>query len=171
MYLDRLSAAVERTTARATGKAKLECKHFFSGAALYADGRICASLTPVGFAVKLRESDRTALLAARRAKPLRYFESGPIKKEYVILRSVIADDPRSLGHWLSKSIAYVASLDGRPHWSPDGKSIVFMSDRDCALQQKGKWNMNCNEIYVMRADGSGLRRLTRNDTHDGHPAW
>ena len=112
-YLERLSAVVAETTARSRRKARLECKHFFGGAALYVDGRICASLTPVGFAVKLPQSDRTALLAARHARPLRYFARGPVKKEYVILRGAIADDSRALGHWLSKSIAHVASLGGR----------------------------------------------------------
>jgi len=35
-----------------------------------------------------------------------------------------------------------------PAWSPDGTSIVFLSDRD------GDWH-----LYVMSADGSGQRRL------------
>ena len=28
-----------------------------------------------------------------------------------------------------------------------------------------------NEIYVMNADGSGQRRLTRNPALDGYPTW
>src|SRR5213083_2048278 len=59
---------------------RLQCRHFFSGTALYANGTICASLTPVGFAVKLSQESRAALLRERRGKPLRYFEEGPIKK-------------------------------------------------------------------------------------------
>jgi Tol biopolymer transport system component len=27
------------------------------------------------------------------------------------------------------------------------------------------------EIYVMKADGSGKRNLTRNPAHDGRPSW
>ena len=68
---------------------KLECKHFFSGAAVYVDGKICISLTPVGFAVKLPEESRTFLMNEKGAKPLRYFPKGPIKKEYVVLPNVI----------------------------------------------------------------------------------
>lgn len=110
-YLERLSAAVDAATARSHRGAKLECKHFFSGAALYADGIICASLTPGGFAIKLPETLRATLLKERRARRLRYFANGPVKKEYVILARAIVDDPVALGRWLTTSIRYVA---GRP---------------------------------------------------------
>ena len=45
-------------------------------------------------------------------------------------------------------------------WSPDGRRIAFVSNRD------GNF-----ELYVMNADGSGQRRLTRNTTTDLNPVW
>jgi len=45
-----------------------------------------------------------------------------------------------------------------PQWSHDGKLIVFTSDRD-----------GDPEIYVMRADGSGVRRVTHSPGRDAHP--
>ena len=47
-----------------------------------------------------------------------------------------------------------------PAWSPDGRKIAFVSDRD-----------GNSEIYVMNADGSGQRSLTRNPAYDADPAW
>ncbi|MBC7223061.1 MAG: PD40 domain-containing protein [Anaerolineae bacterium] len=47
-----------------------------------------------------------------------------------------------------------------PAVSPDGSAIAFMSQRD------GNW-----EIYIIGADGSGLRRLTNDPAQDGLPAW
>lgn len=47
-----------------------------------------------------------------------------------------------------------------PAWSPDGSKIAFMSNRD-----------GNPEIYVMNADGSGLRRLTRHPGIDATPTW
>jgi TolB protein len=41
------------------------------------------------------------------------------------------------------------STDGLA-WSPDGKQVAFVSDRDGGRE----------EIFVMNADGSGQRRLT-----------
>ena len=42
-YLDELTKLVQNIN---PGGYDLACKHFFSGAALYADGQVCASLTP-----------------------------------------------------------------------------------------------------------------------------
>jgi TolB protein len=46
-------------------------------------------------------------------------------------------------------------------WSPDGRFILFASDRD--------HSDNWSDIYVMRPDGSGVRRLTRGGAET--PAW
>jgi TfoX/Sxy family transcriptional regulator of competence genes len=106
-YLERLSALVGGAVPRTARGVQLQCKHFFSGAALYANGKICASLTPVGLAVKLPERSRTRLVRTRRARPLRYFPAGPIKKEYVALSRAILDNPLQVRRWLTGSIAYV----------------------------------------------------------------
>ena len=50
--------------------------------------------------------------------------------------------------------------DSHPSWSPDGRKLVFVSRRD-----------GNSEIYVMNADGSGLRNLTRTPSDDLDPAW
>src|SRR5918992_1576892 len=56
-------------------------------------------------------------------------------------------------------------------WSPDGRQIAFASVRD----RNGKrcWDQ-CQllaELYVMNADGTGLKRLTRNRGDDHAPSW
>ena len=51
-------------------------------------------------------------------------------------------------------------------WSPDGEQIVFNSNRDGSdLGWDGE------ELYVMAADGSNVRRLTRRLGFDSSPAW
>jgi TolB protein len=53
------------------------------------------------------------------------------------------------------------AADVGPIWSPDGKHILFASERDAGD----------SEIYVMNTDGSGQRRLTRQPGDDSHPHW
>jgi len=107
IFLDRLSRIIDRTTSGRVGNVSVECKHFFSGAAVYARGRICASLTPVGFAIKLPKESRDIFSRRRRMKPLRYFAKGPVKKEYVVLPEAMVGDPDRLRSLLELSVAYV----------------------------------------------------------------
>jgi len=106
-YRERLATLVRVARPSNAHGVRLECRHFFSGAALYANRTICASLTPVGFAVKLPETSRAALLRQRRARPLRYFRRGPIKKEYVVLSAAAASEPAVIRRLLRQSIQYV----------------------------------------------------------------
>ena len=109
-YLNKLSEIMKQATARRFKDVNLECKHFFSGAAVYADGRICVSLTPVGFAIKLPENSRDVLLKEKGTKHLRYFPKGPIKKEYVVLPKAMINDVKVLRCWVKVTIEYALSL-------------------------------------------------------------
>ena len=106
-YLGQLSDLVEQMSLGEQPGVELECRHFFAGAALYADGKICASLTPVGLAVKLPLAVREAMLADGRGRPLRYFDGGKVKKEYVLLPAGSAADPSALAELFLTSFRYV----------------------------------------------------------------
>ena len=109
-YLDRLNALIERLSSGGFKGAKLECKHFFSGAAVYVGGKICMSWTPVGFAIKLPEASRRVLVKQQGAKYLRYFPKGPIKKDYVVLPESMLKEMKTLRRWAKVSVEYVLSL-------------------------------------------------------------
>lgn len=65
-------------------------------------------------------------------------------------------------------------IDAHPAWSPDGEWIAFASARTAPLDELLLHPDNgqpAGEIFVMRPDGSGLRRLTENQWEDSTPAW
>jgi TfoX/Sxy family transcriptional regulator of competence genes len=102
-YLQALRSILDRAGADEERSAAIECKHFFSGAAAYVDGRIFATLTLAGLALKLGAADRNALFA-QGATPLRYFPKAPVKKEYALLPDSIRSDEAALARWLDASI-------------------------------------------------------------------
>jgi len=110
IYHEKLTALFQRLNSDSLNDTNYEIKHFFSGAAVYAEGNICISLTPAGFAIKLPEDLRTELLKEKGAKPLRYFPKSPIKKEYVVLPQKIVDNKKLLTQMIKQSFEYVNSL-------------------------------------------------------------
>ncbi len=108
-YLAKLRSLLHPLRRALAPGVALECRHFFSGAAAYANGRICITLTTVGLALKLPEDGRAELTEAG-AEPLRYFAGGPIKKGYVVVPPAFLDDAERLAVWARKSIDYVLTL-------------------------------------------------------------
>ena len=105
-YVEELAELMKQATSEQHRDVRLETKHFFSGAAVYANGAICITLTPSGFALKLPEQHRKTLLQKHGATPLRYFPKAPLKKEYVVLPATIIDDRVALRSWTAESIDY-----------------------------------------------------------------
>ena len=64
--------------------------------------------------------------------------------------------------------------DAHMAWSKDGQWIAFTSARTGFLDEAmlHPYNAQANgEIFVMRADGSDVRRLTENQFEDATPGW
>lgn len=64
------------------------------------------------------------------------------------------------GTRLTNITASSTGFTGSPVWSPDGKKIAFHGGLKSSF-----------DICVMKADGSGLRRITRSPDNDFSPSW
>jgi Tol biopolymer transport system component len=60
----------------------------------------------------------------------------------------------------SENLTNHRAHDWEPDWSPDGRRIVFLSDR--------VWNP---ELFVMDRDGRGVRRVTDHENQEHEPSW
>jgi Tol biopolymer transport system component len=97
-------------------------------------------------------------------------------------RSVMPDSRSSIENTCA---VYSVSADGsglrrlaerasQPAFSPDGRLIAFVSDRDENGERTAGEDevVFANELYVMNADGGNERRLTRSESLDeAAPAW
>jgi len=64
--------------------------------------------------------------------------------------------------------------DAHPIWSPDGNWILFSSSRNGFKDEEllDEWGPQpYGDLYLMHADGSGVRQLTDNQWEEATPAW
>lgn len=69
-----------------------------------------------------------------------------------------------------RRILHNRATNWAPSWHPDGERIVFSSNMDDWREDLGTFGHNF-ELYLIRADGTGLERLTYNAAFDSFPMF
>jgi len=105
-YMEKLCKLIAELEIENNLAVNLEPKHFFSGAALYANGFICASWSPAGLAFKLPDSEVRKLIKSGKAKPLKYFDKGKVKKGYALFDNPEGNENENWGKYFLMAIEH-----------------------------------------------------------------
>lgn len=89
---------------------ELDYRPMFGGACAYVEGRVFASLSNVGLALKLPPAAQERRLAEPDAKRLQYAPDDPPSKQYVVAPAAVVADDEALAGWLRDSVEYVRTL-------------------------------------------------------------
>ncbi len=115
-HLDRLTRLLEQVRPGLAATHALDFKNVFGAVAGYVNGAIFISSGSFGIALRLPPEILRELLRDDGAQPLRYFEKGHVKKEYVVLPERILEDRPRFKKLVDASIEYV-----KPHFTEPGK--------------------------------------------------
>ena len=108
--LDTLQNRLSRAAEAHTLDMELTFKPMFGGVCAYVGGRVFASLSNIGLALKLPPGAQADLLAEDGAKRLQYEPDAPPSKQYIVVPPPMQDDPAALAVWLARSVEYVLAL-------------------------------------------------------------
>ncbi len=111
-YQEQLKEAAALITPPVT----LSFKSMFGGMCGYWGELVFASLSDVGLALKLAQSDQEELLQIPGALRLRYDDKAPPSKQYILIPQNLRKDAKTLSAWLERSLEYV-----RDHHKPKKK--------------------------------------------------
>ena len=120
---DRLSQAAEAHMP----DGELTFKAMFGGVCAYTQGRVFASLSNIGLALKLPPDAQAELLAEEGAKRLQYEPDAPPSKQYIVVPPPMQTDPAVLAVWLARSVEYVLTQPmpkprgGKPKHKEEGR--------------------------------------------------
>lgn len=109
-YKNEITKILKQTHPKFSITYKLEFKNVFGAVGGYVNGRIFASGGKFGVAFRLSSDRLNALFREKKAKRLRYFPKGHVKKEYAVLPKRILKNKRQLKKLVVESIQYVLSL-------------------------------------------------------------
>jgi len=100
--IDDVLASVELATGM-----DITFKPVFGAVAAYADGEIFMTCGKFGLGLKLDDRTCERLLQSAEGEPLKYFEKGHVKRNYIVLAEGVLDDAGHLNALVQKSLDFV----------------------------------------------------------------
>ncbi len=89
---------------------ELAFRPMFGGVCAYVGGRVFASLSDVGLALKLPPDAQDELLQVPEARRLQYDPASPPSKQYVVVPPPVLSDKPAWDTWFKRSADYVLTL-------------------------------------------------------------
>jgi TfoX N-terminal domain len=106
-YLNKITTLLKQIRPKLSTTHRLEFKNVFGAVGGYIDGQIFTSCGKFGVAFRLPPDTLVDLFQKKKAKHLKYFPNGHIKKEYAVLSNQVLENKRQLKKLVDESIKFV----------------------------------------------------------------
>ncbi len=109
-YLSKITILLKQVRPKLSTTHQLEFKNVFGAVGGYVNGKIFISCGKFGVALRLPPDTLEILFKQKRAKHLKYFPKGHVKKEYAVLSKRMLKNKHQLKKLVDESLKYMLSL-------------------------------------------------------------